>query len=179
MVKELLLIGPVGVGRTTTLHELEMLLDARGTPNAIVDLDWLARATPAAASGRTVHDLMVTNLAVVWQPAIEASGLPSWVRMHDLRHAHASWTLAGGADLKTVMERLGHSQISTTQQYLHTLPRPTPPRWRPPCASATPAALPSRPGRLRRKSRWSSTGRACRRRTRFRSHRRRLVCWIP
>ena len=42
--------------------------------------------------------------------------------MHDLRHAHASWLLAGGADLKMVMERLGHSQIQTTQKYLHTLP---------------------------------------------------------
>lgn len=30
--------------------------------------------------------------------------------------------IAGGADLKAVMERLGHSQIQTTQQYLHTLP---------------------------------------------------------
>ena len=42
--------------------------------------------------------------------------------MHDLRHAHASWLLAGGADLAVVMERLGHRQIMTTQQYLHTLP---------------------------------------------------------
>ena len=42
--------------------------------------------------------------------------------MHDLRHAHASWLLAGGADLKTVMDRLGHAQIQTTQKYLHTLP---------------------------------------------------------
>jgi integrase len=40
----------------------------------------------------------------------------------DLRHAHASWLLAGGADLKTVMDRLGHAQIQTTQKYLHTLP---------------------------------------------------------
>ena len=43
------------------------------------------------------------------------------MRMHDLRHAHASWLLAGGADLKTVMDRLGHSQITTTQRYLHAL----------------------------------------------------------
>ena len=42
--------------------------------------------------------------------------------MHDLRHAHASWLLAGGADLKTVMDRLGHAQIQTTQKYLHSLP---------------------------------------------------------
>jgi integrase len=44
------------------------------------------------------------------------------VRLHDLRHAHASWLLAGGAGLKAVMDRLGHSHIQTTQQYLHTLP---------------------------------------------------------
>lgn len=57
-----------------------------------------------------------------WLPALEAAGLGFHVRFHDLRHAHASWLLAGGADLKTVMDRLGHSQIQTTQKYLHTLP---------------------------------------------------------
>jgi integrase len=58
----------------------------------------------------------------VWLPAVRASGLDFNVRMHDLRHAHASWLLAGGADLKGVMERMGHAQIQTTQKYLHTLP---------------------------------------------------------
>jgi site-specific recombinase XerD len=43
-------------------------------------------------------------------------------RVHDLRHAHASWLLAGGADLQVVKERLGHASIMTTQKYLHTLP---------------------------------------------------------
>lgn len=57
-----------------------------------------------------------------WLPALERAGIDFQVRVHDLRHAHASWLLAGGADLKTVMERLGHSQIQTTQKYLHTLP---------------------------------------------------------
>jgi integrase len=57
-----------------------------------------------------------------WRPAVGRSGVDFPVQMHDLRHAHASWLLAGGADLKTVMERMGHSQIKTTQKYLHTLP---------------------------------------------------------
>ena len=42
--------------------------------------------------------------------------------MHGLRHAHASWLLAGGADLQVVKERLGHGSITTTEKYLHTLP---------------------------------------------------------
>lgn len=57
-----------------------------------------------------------------WLPAVKASGVDFKVRMHDLRHAHASWLLAGGSDLKSVMERMGHAQIQTTQKYLHTLP---------------------------------------------------------
>lgn len=57
-----------------------------------------------------------------WRPAIQRSGVDFDVRTPDLRHAHASWLLASGADLKTVMERMGHTQIMTTQRYLHTLP---------------------------------------------------------
>ena len=58
----------------------------------------------------------------IWLPAIKASGVSFDVRVHDLRHAHASWLLAGGSDLKSVMDRMGHAQITTTQKYLHTLP---------------------------------------------------------
>jgi integrase len=55
----------------------------------------------------------------VWLPAVQVSGVDFDVRVHDLRHAHASWLLAGGSDLKSVMDRLGHAQITTTQKYLH------------------------------------------------------------
>jgi integrase len=58
----------------------------------------------------------------IWNPAVEKAGLSKGVRVHDLRHAHASWLLAGGADLQVVKERLGHGSISTTERYLHTLP---------------------------------------------------------
>lgn len=58
----------------------------------------------------------------IWLPAIKASGVDFDVRVHDLRHAHASWLLAGGSDLKAVMDRMGHAQITTTQKYLHPMP---------------------------------------------------------
>ena len=51
---------------------------------------------------------------------VKASGID--VGVHDLRPPHATWLLAGGADLKSVMDRIGHSQIQATQKYLHTLP---------------------------------------------------------
>jgi site-specific recombinase XerD len=44
------------------------------------------------------------------------------ITFHNLRAAHASWLLAGGADIVSVQERLGHRRITTTQQYAGTLP---------------------------------------------------------
>jgi integrase len=58
----------------------------------------------------------------VWRPALLKSKITFSVRPHDLRHAHASWLLAGGADLQMVKDRLGHGSITTTEKYLHTLP---------------------------------------------------------
>ncbi len=58
----------------------------------------------------------------VWLPALQTANITIPVRPHDLRHAHASWLLAGGADLQVVKERLGHASIVTTEKYLHTLP---------------------------------------------------------
>ena len=57
----------------------------------------------------------------VWRPALAAAGVTA-VRPHGLRHAHASWLLAGSADLQAVKERLGHASIATTEKYLHILP---------------------------------------------------------
>lgn len=58
----------------------------------------------------------------VWKPVLIAAGIDQRVRIHDLRHAHASWLLAGGANLQVVKERLGHGSLRTTEKYLHTLP---------------------------------------------------------
>ena len=45
------------------------------------------------------------------------------MRLHDLRHAAATLMLSGGVDVRTVMEVMGHSQVSVTlNMYTHVLP---------------------------------------------------------
>jgi integrase len=105
-----------------TLRVGQQLLDdlaARITKLGLDRGDLLFPSTETAGGKPLSRNTFRTR---VWLPAVEKAKIDFGVRMHDLRHAHASWLLAGGADLKGVMDRLGHAQIQTTQKYLHTLP---------------------------------------------------------
>ena len=59
----------------------------------------------------------------VIRPAIERAGLPSGLRLHDLRHTCVSLLIQLGAHPKAIQERLGHSSITVTMDvYSHLFP---------------------------------------------------------
>lgn len=60
--------------------------------------------------GRAVHPETLTK---AFAHAVKRAGLPL-IRLHDLRHTHATLLLADGVAAKVVQERLGHSSISVT-----------------------------------------------------------------
>jgi integrase/recombinase XerD len=82
----------------------------------------LVRAVPetpwvfVSRGGRVLSREMLWTLVKKY---VRRTGLNARVSPHTLRHSFATHLLAGGADLRTVQELLGHANIRTTQHYTH------------------------------------------------------------
>jgi integrase len=70
------------------------------------------------AYGRRLDD---SALRRRFKRARDAAGLRP-LRWHDLRHTFGSLLVAGGVDLVSVRDAMGHAQLTTTSRYLHARP---------------------------------------------------------
>jgi integrase/recombinase XerD len=65
------------------------------------------------------HSLSRQGLYKIVQSHARTAGLDSSMSPHTLRHTFATHLLAGGCDLRSLQEMLGHADIGTTQIYTH------------------------------------------------------------
>lgn len=92
--------------------------------------DWLQKyfdtVRPALVGSRAVAEVFVNfrgepmSRKGIWKRFKELEALSGvHAKVHTLRHSFATHLLAGGADLRSVQELLGHSDLATTQIYTH------------------------------------------------------------
>lgn len=63
------------------------------------------------------------EIKTFWKRVLKEAKLEN-VRIHDLRHTHASHLVSSGLSLSIVGKLLGHTQASTTQRYAHLADEP-------------------------------------------------------
>jgi len=111
--------------------KLALAASLKTYPAVSVTLPWaVADGAPTTASliftrnGAAVKDPWFDMQ--VWTPARVRAGIDYGVRrngIHQLRHTYASTLLAGGVDIRTVSEYLGHHDAAfTLRTYVHLMP---------------------------------------------------------
>jgi integrase/recombinase XerD len=89
---------------------------------------YLRSGRPTLAKGRPEKALFLNfrgklltrqGLYKIVQGHARTAGLEDRMSPHTLRHSFATHLLAGGCDLRSVQEMLGHADVATTQMYTH------------------------------------------------------------
>ena len=87
---------------------------------------YIEEVRPGLVKGRNISEVFVNykgepiSRKGVWKRFQEMEALSGVkAKVHTLRHSFATHLLAGGADLRSVQELLGHSDLSTTTIYTH------------------------------------------------------------
>lgn len=91
---------------------------------------YMEEVRPSLVKGRNISEVFVNykgepiSRKGVWKRFQEMEALSGVkAKVHTLRHSFATHLLAGGADLRSVQELLGHSDLSTTTIYTHVTDR--------------------------------------------------------
>ncbi|MBL0711009.1 MAG: integron integrase [Colwellia sp.] len=100
---------------------------ARKYPSAPKEFNWhyifpsIQLSTDPESKKIRRHHINETSLQKAVKKTSNKLGFEKHVTCHTLRHSFATHLLQRGADIRTVQEQLGHSDLRTTQIYTHVL----------------------------------------------------------
>lgn len=101
----------------------------RKYPGAELDFNWhfLFPSTKLSVDDDTGefrrHHINESAIQRAVKRAAKDAGIEKSVTCHTLRHSFATHLLESGADIRTVQEQLGHTDVKTTQIYTHVIER--------------------------------------------------------